>query len=206
MIYDLQKLKVFKNRNLNIGIFGGSFNPPHYGHLNVVLDALNYYKFDYIIWLIANQNPFKKIYNDDIFVRAKAVEKLVHGISSKSIISTAEYDMKTYHTSDSLKILQKFLGNTNLTWIMGIDNVAHFQTWKSYKWIIDNFRIIIFDRPIKSNYTVGGSNFVQKFVNNIMCDINESKHQDNIKKNIIFHKGSLYDVSSTEIRTKYDKK
>ena len=52
--------KLFKKNHINIGILGGSFDPPHKGHLHISNIALKKLKLDSLMWVVAKQNPFKK--------------------------------------------------------------------------------------------------------------------------------------------------
>ena len=66
-IYNLQSLNFLQNCNLRVGIFGGSFNPVHHGHLRLCDQALKFLGLDYIIWLVSLQNLLKPKYTKDIF-------------------------------------------------------------------------------------------------------------------------------------------
>ena len=52
--------KLFKKNHKKIGILGGTFDPPHKGHLKISKQAKQKYKLNYIIWAITKKNPFKK--------------------------------------------------------------------------------------------------------------------------------------------------
>jgi nicotinate-nucleotide adenylyltransferase len=187
-IYDLQSLNFLRNTKLKIGILGGSFNPAHSGHLLISKQAIDLYKLDYVIWLVANQNPFKPEYNHNIFERAKAALDYVD--NPKIIISTAEYDFQSYYLYDSLKRLLTFFPNNEFTWLMGIDNLSHFHNWYRSKDIVKLCKIIIFDRPTPGRF-INNSNFTLKYKPIL------AKTQTH---NIIIHKGMMDQLSSSQIR------
>lgn len=144
---------------LKVGLLGGSFNPAHDGHLAISLLAINKYQFDYVIWLVANQNPLKQDYKYDIFTRcADALSIANH---PKIIVSSAEYDLGVYYAYDSLKALINRFSEVSFTWLMGIDNLGNFHQWYQYQNIPALCPIIIFDRPV-SNRLVNNSRFLLK--------------------------------------------
>ncbi|NRB10956.1 MAG: nicotinate-nicotinamide nucleotide adenylyltransferase [Rickettsiaceae bacterium] len=187
-IYNLQSLNFLKNTNLKVAILGGSFNPVHHGHLLISLIALNQYKFDYVIWLVAKQNPLKAKYHVDL--HSRAINALKFANHPKIIISTAENDLKGNYTYDILNLLCKRYSQIDFTWLMGIDNLTKFHLWYRYKDIIKLCKIIIFDRPVES-----------RFVNNSML---VTKLKPTVAKfqtsNIIIHKGMMRDISSSSIK------
>lgn len=146
-IYDLHSLEFLQNGKLNVGILGGSFNPPHEGHLKISIQALKQFEFDYIIWLIAYQNPDKEKYKDDIFVRAKNAADIVS--HPRILVSTAEYDIgsKFIHTYYFLRVLTRKFNKVSFTWLMGSDNLKSFHKWHRSSEFTDLCNIIIFDRP-----------------------------------------------------------
>ena len=187
-VYSLQELNFLNKTQIKIGVLGGTFDPAHNGHLMISKRALSFYKFDYVIWLVAKQNPLKQKNKKNIFERAKSSLNI---IDDKRILpSTAEHDFSTQYMYDSMSCLIKHFSNVEFTWMMGIDNVIFFPKWYRSREIPKLCNIIIFDRPC-SNREVNPEDFGLKPITNL----------DNTKvKNIIIDRNDLYDVSSTQIR------
>jgi len=184
-----------RNLAMKVGIFGGTFDPAHEGHLKISISALKKYDFDYIIWLVANQNPFKKCTDRDIFARAKTALDVAN--HPRIIVSTAEYDLGIYHSYDSLKKITHRFPLIEFSWLMGIDNLSHFRTWHGSHEIQKSYKIIVFDR-IAPN----------RLVNNLFFNFNASAAIDkDTINNIIVNRRILCDTSSTKVRLNgyYDK-
>jgi nicotinate-nucleotide adenylyltransferase len=84
---NLQALNFMQGLPLRVGVLGGTFDPAHAGHLIISEQALNFYHFDFVIWLVANQNPTKPPMQRDIFIRAENALKVA--THPKIIVSTA---------------------------------------------------------------------------------------------------------------------
>lgn len=192
-VYSLQELNFLNNKKVRVGVLGGTFDPAHAGHLMISKRALNFYKFDYVIWLVASQNPLKKRNIRDIFERANESLSIVD--DERILVSTAEYDFGTQYTYDSMSYLIKKFPNAEFTWMMGIDNVVNFPKWYKSNEIIKLCNIIIFDRPC-STRDVNPEDFGLKPIASL--DKTEVK-------NIIIDRNDLYDISSTQIRQKQEK-
>lgn len=184
-VYSLQQLNFLHNSSAKVGILGGSFDPPHAGHLSLSVQAINYYHFDFIIWLVAKQNPLKPQYKNDIFSRANSASLLARN-NPQIIVSTAEYGLNYTYIYYSLKHIINRFKNCSFTWLMGIDNIADFNKWHRSKDIIELCNIIIFDRPCKTRML------------NCKAVLAKSK-----TRNIIIHRGVLRDISSTYIRLNF---
>jgi len=191
-IYNLQSLNFIRNCKLKIGILGGSFNPAHDGHLRISLEALKLYNFDYIIWLVALQNPLKKQYHINIFNRAKLAAKIA--VHPKIIISTAEYDLDSCFAYESLSKLCSKFSKVKFTWIMGMDNIAHFHQWYKYDEIAKICDILIFDRPDYHYQPYG------RFQNKFKELITRASIDNKQKCAIMMHHGRKLSISSSKIR------
>lgn len=188
-ITNLQALSGMRHANLRVGILGGTFNPAHIGHLEISKEALKFYQLDYVIWLLANQNPLKNPNKKNIFLRAKQAAEIA--IHPQIIVSTAEYDLGFYYTYDSLKALIQRFPTIKFSWLMGIDNMVNFHKWYRYKEIPKLCDIIVFDRPV-----------ITRLVNIRAFGLKPKGTLAKIQtNNIIIHRKSLYAVSSTQIRT-----
>ncbi len=137
----------------NIAIFGGSFNPPHVGHLYLAEQALKINKFDFVIWLVSPQNPLKEKNLYSLEERKRMSWQMV-GRNKRILVMDIEKSFGSNFTYNSLQSLQKILPwQTKLTWIMGEDvlNILHlFQNWRK---ILEEFSIKVYsrgDKPCKS--------------------------------------------------------
>ena len=192
-IYNLQSLNFLQNCNLRVGIFGGSFNPVHHGHLRLSDQALKFLGLDYIIWLVSLQNPLKPKYTKDIFARAREAARIAQ--NPKILISTMEYDIKSNYAYNSLKILKQKFSTIEFIWLMGSDNIKNFHKWYKYEEIISLCKIVIFDRP-NSSCDLNFSRFSMKFKG--MIDKNQTNNI--ISKNIMIYHGIMEHISSSLIR------
>jgi nicotinate-nucleotide adenylyltransferase len=139
-----------------IGLFFGSFNPTHTGHLimaNTVLDTAN---LDEVWFVISPMSPDKT--NDDLLhhdVRAELLRGAIDG-ETKLFVSTVEFDMEqpnlTYKTLDRLRERHP---TYDFSVIMGSDNVNSLQQWVGIEHWMDHHKLLVVNRP--SNYLEYGS-------------------------------------------------
>jgi nicotinate-nucleotide adenylyltransferase len=132
---------------MKIGIFPGSFNPVHVGHLAIANYLAEYEDYDQIWFLISPQNPLKK--KGDLLdqeVRLELIEKSIKGYD-KFYISTIEWNMpQPSYTINTLQKLRVTYPEDTFELIIGSDNWATFHRWKDYQLILKNFKILIYPR------------------------------------------------------------
>jgi nicotinate-nucleotide adenylyltransferase len=129
-----------------IGLFGGSFNPPHLGHRHVSLTALKRVRLDLVWWLVTPGNPLKNVDQlPDLTSRIAAAQKLAG--HPKLIATGIEAEIKTVFTVDTLKIITRRSPKTRFFWIMGADNLSQFHLWKGWRDIAASVPMVIIDRP-----------------------------------------------------------
>ena len=128
----------------NIGLLGGSFDPPHKGHLYISLEAKKILKLDEIWWLVTPKNPLKisepatyseRVYNCKLITRGKPIK--VYEIEKK---------INSKYTYQSLKYILNNYKNIKFFWLMGADNLIHFHKWQKWKQIFNNISIVVFKR------------------------------------------------------------
>lgn len=188
-ILNLQALSFMRHSKLKVGVLGGSFDPAHAGHFLISVEALRFYKLDYVIWLVANQNPLKDPSDKDIFSRANQCLELARN-HPQIIVSTAENDLGCFYIYDSLKALTTRFPNIEFSWLMGVDNLTNFRKWYRYQEIQKLCDIIVFDRPVPARL-VNRAPLAFNYEGNL------AKTQTN---NIIIHRRELSSLSSTQIR------
>jgi nicotinate-nucleotide adenylyltransferase len=130
------------NKNYpRVGILGGSFDPPHLGHLHISKIALKKLKLNKLIWIVTKQNPLKK----KPFLDIKKRMKLSEHITNKQKKISVKY-LKSPNTFDVLYYLKRKNIKINLFFLMGEDNLIQFHKWKNWKKISQLAKIVVFAR------------------------------------------------------------
>ena len=130
---------------MRIGLFGGSFDPPHDGHRAVSLEALKRLGLDQVWWLVSPQNPLKPHAPADLGRRIAAARALANHPRIK--VTGIEASLGTTYTADTLRKLQERLPGVRLVWMMGADNLASFHRWRDWQGIAADVPIAVFNRP-----------------------------------------------------------
>ena len=160
-----------------IGLYFGSFNPVHNGHLAIADYMLKHAPIDELWFVLSPQNPLKN--PDELWSNEKRFEFLESAIDdrSKMSICTVEWDMpKPSYTIDTLKKLSELFPNTVFSILMGADNLEKIERWKSFETILNGYKIFVYPRP------------------------NVVENQYFQHSNVTVFDAPLMDISSTEIR------
>ncbi|MDH4412398.1 MAG: nicotinate-nucleotide adenylyltransferase [Rhizobium sp.] len=133
-------------RGMVIGLFGGSFNPPHQGHLLVAEIALRRLGLDQLWWLVTPGNPLKnKTELAPLQQRLEACEALAKDPRIK--VTAFEKSLGTSYTARTLEFIRVRNPQAHFIWIMGADNLAGFHRWQRWQKIATTFPIAVIDRP-----------------------------------------------------------
>ena len=131
---------------LRIGLFGGSFNPAHAGHLHVAETALRRLDLDCVWWLVSPGNPLKS--GDglpplaDRMAQAQEIAR-----DPRIIVTDIEAQLGTRYTCDLLQALRRERPEPRFVWLMGADNLRDFHNWKNWQTIAGLVPIAVIDRP-----------------------------------------------------------
>jgi nicotinate-nucleotide adenylyltransferase len=129
-----------------IGLFGGSFNPAHRGHVAVALYALKKLKLDWIWWLVAPQNPLKDRGDyADYEERLNQVRLVAR--HPRFIVSDLEREFGTTTTASFLKKLAPAMAKGHFVWIMGADSFADLHRWNDWTSIVRTVPLAFLARP-----------------------------------------------------------
>ena len=128
-----------------IGLFGGSFDPAHDGHVHVTRHALRALGLDQLWWLVSPGNPLKRKGPAPLaqrLTRARAIMQhpRVH-------ISAPEAVLGTRYTADTLRALVRLYPGRRFVWIMGADNLAQFHRWEDWRAILSLVPVAVMARP-----------------------------------------------------------
>ncbi|MCV6601598.1 MAG: nicotinate-nucleotide adenylyltransferase [Cohaesibacter sp.] len=131
---------------MTIGLYGGSFNPPHDGHRHVALTALHRLCLQKIWCLVTPGNPLKD--NRSLPSLNRRLDQTAQIMNHPSIaISALEAKIGTNYSAQTIRWLTNRYPKTRFIWVMGADNLANFHHWKQWKSIFATLPIAIIDRP-----------------------------------------------------------
>jgi len=131
---------------MRIGLFGGSFDPPHAGHVQVSLVALRALALDQVWWLVSPQNPLKpNAPSDDLGQRIAAARAMID--TPKIKVTGIEATLGSNYTAETIARLKPRLRGVDLVWMMGADNLATFHRWRDWRGIAAMIPIAVFNRP-----------------------------------------------------------
>jgi len=131
---------------MRIGIFGGSFNPPHKAHFQIAKDIINRGFVDRIAFV-----PTGDRYNKDELIPNKFRYEMLKIMTKKeNNLSVSNFEQKhqlvfAYQTLDYFRLL---FPSDDIYLICGSDNFAKFTTWKKYQYILDNYKLIVNKRGL----------------------------------------------------------
>ena len=168
---------------INIGILGGSFDPPHKGHLYVSKKSLKLFKLKKVIWAITKKNPLKKKPFFSFTLRKKLCRKIIKG-HKKIYLKHYENKLKSRTSISVVKFLNKNK-KYKIFFIIGSDNLINFHKWKKYKDLLKMSNLVVFSR--KGFDTKAKKSAI---INRLRV------------KNIKFLKNVKIDISSTQLRSK----
>jgi nicotinate-nucleotide adenylyltransferase len=129
-----------------IGLYGGSFNPPHAGHRQASLQALRRLGLDRIWWIVTPGNPLKSA--DGLPPLRQRMEQAAAVASHPRIVVTGmEAAFGTRYTADLVRTLKKRAPGVRFVWIMGSDNLAQLDRWEDWREIARSVPIAVVNRP-----------------------------------------------------------
>ena len=130
---------------MRVGLYGGSFNPVHDGHMQVAQTALVRLGLDRVWWLVSPGNPLKREQPAPMarrMARARAVMD-----DPRVVVSDLEARLGTRFTAATLERLLALYPGVRFVWLMGADNLAQFHRWDHWRWILTHVPVAVLARP-----------------------------------------------------------
>jgi nicotinate-nucleotide adenylyltransferase len=176
---------------MKIGLFFGSFNPIHIGHLILANHMANNTDLDQVWFIVSPQNPFKK--NNSLlheFDRLTMVERAIAD-NHQLKVSDIEFSLpKPSYTIDTLTVLSDKFPLHHFVLIMGEDNLLQFGNWKNYEKILEFYELYVYPRPNSQSHDYANHPKV-KLIEAPLLDISATF----IRKQIQQHKNIKYLVT-----------
>jgi len=133
---------------MKIGLYFGSFNPIHIGHLAIANYMAEYSDLDQIWFVVSPQNPFKQkssLLSD--YHRLELVNRSIENYT-KLKASNIEFGLpKPSYTIDTLTYLKEKFPANEFSLIVGSDNLKSFSKWKNYELILQSHDLYVYPRP-----------------------------------------------------------
>ena len=183
-------------KNSRIGIFGGTFNPIHLGHIHTVSQSAKLLGLEKVALMPANIPPLKKAPTISTQHRVNML-KLVCEEHPCFYLET--YELEQDETSYTVKTLQAFKDKQrelDIFFFIGMDSLVNFHLWKNYKKILELTNLVVTTRP---GYDLSN---VQADLQNELIDVDQFRNDSQSKScgNIILMPPQSFDIASSTIR------
>jgi nicotinate-nucleotide adenylyltransferase len=129
-----------------IGLFGGSFNPAHQGHVKVASYALKCLQLDWIWWMVSPQNPLKDPNETGEYSKRIAATRKIAS-HPRFVVTDIERQIGSHYTAETLRYLRPAMTRAHFVWIMGADSLANLHRWRNWTEIAESLPIAVLARP-----------------------------------------------------------
>jgi nicotinate-nucleotide adenylyltransferase len=184
---------------LRIGLFGGSFDPPHEGHQHVSRVALKWLKLDRLWWLVSPGNPLKDTRGlaslDARIVAARALAR-----DPRIVVTGLEAHIGARFTHDTLAYLSARCPGVRFVWIMGADNLLQFHRWRRWEEIARLMPIAVVDRP-GATLKAASARTAQRFARARIDEAKAATLADRRAPAFVYLHGPRVALSSTALRS-----
>jgi nicotinate-nucleotide adenylyltransferase len=140
---------------MRIGLFGGTFDPPHAAHRSACLLAMKRIGLDRVWWLVTPGNPLKDTHGlAPLAARVVVARGLAH--HPRIDVTNLEAQIGTRYTYETVSYLLRRCPQAHFVWIMGADNLRSFHRWQRWRGIAKLVPIAVVDRLGPSLYAPAG--------------------------------------------------
>ncbi|QSR88768.1 nicotinate-nucleotide adenylyltransferase [Methylacidiphilum caldifontis] len=173
-----------KSSSLRLAIFGGSFDPIHYGHLISAMDCLEQIPLNKIIFMPCSRSPFKK--QNPQATGHERLEMIQLAIEPFKNFEVCPFEVQSPAPSYSIKTAKQFhklYPQAELFWIIGSDQIAGLPRWKDYAELIQIVKFIVVPR---SNYPFEKTDYLIPLPKIRYVDISSTEIRERVKKDLPF--------------------
>lgn len=171
---------------MKIGVFGGSFNPPHKMHLDIGIQLVNKQYVDNVVY-VPTGSQYK--YKNNLLPDKNRLEMLEILTKKYEFLDVNDYELKdeVVYTCETLAYFKEVYPNDDIYFVCGADNLSYIDKWKNGEYILRNYKILVMKRK--------GEDILE-----LLEKFKEYKH------NIVVADIEQRDISSTDIRERLKNK
>ncbi len=130
---------------MTVGLLGGSFDPPHAGHVHITREALKRFGLDRVWWLVSPANPLKPNGPAPLAERLAAARRVMD--HPRVCVTGIETRLGTHRTAGTIAALRAVYPGVRFVWLMGADNLAQLHLWHDWRRIVGAVPIGVLARP-----------------------------------------------------------
>ncbi|MDY6903985.1 MAG: nicotinate (nicotinamide) nucleotide adenylyltransferase [Thermodesulfobacteriota bacterium] len=187
---------------MNRGLFGGTFNPVHNGHIQIVDTIRKAFALDEMVVIPAANPPHKNL--DTMADAEDRLEMTRLAFESMPGITVSDVELRRTGRSYTIDTIDFFLNNTNqrhLYLIMGLDAFLEIHTWKSFMAILTMVPVIIIHRPDEDRETIPFEEYLKSTISNCYTfSKDRGGYIHDTLQPVFFYPSLCIDISSTGIR------
>lgn len=158
-----------------IGVFGGTFDPIHFGHINLALELKEKCNLAEVWFIPTNASPFRRgELTTPAHMRLEMVKHAIKGIQGFKVLDIEVRRDPPSFTIDTLNLLDLEYPNQKFVLMLSEDTYHHFSVWKDYKKIKERVKILVGSRKVHSKIGISTS----------IMEISATKIRDRINKNL----------------------
>lgn len=138
-----------ETKHLRIGVFGGTFDPPHVGHLVTAVNVRHALDLDLLILMVANV-PWQKLGTRSITPAADRLAMVVAAVESVDHLIAGDHEIRSgghSYTADTLAALAMEYPGAELFTVVGDDAAAGIRSWERADEVLERSSLVVVDRP-----------------------------------------------------------
>lgn len=182
---------------MNVGLFGGTFDPIHYGHLRVAEEVRERFSLERIYFIPALVQPLKQhVRVTEAMDRFKMVQLALRG---NEFFRASQAEMRRGGISYSIDTIRAFRRRfSELHFLVGLDAFSEIHLWRDYKEIFEQAHLVILVRPVHRE--INPEDLFPADVKPLVRAIDETTYEHASGRRIYFYRVTQLDISSTMIR------
>ncbi len=188
-----------RTHTMKIGIYGGTFNPVHYGHLRTAEDVYERLMLDNMLFIPSGKTPFDKPDLARALERFEMVEKAIKGNRHFNISDIETKVRGRSYSVDTIRKLSRTYENADFYFILGIDAFLDLQEWKEPQKLLNMTNLVVISRPGYFFKDISSSPFIKGISQKVLTGLDKDKVTDYSFDITDKHKGHLLKVTGLKI-------